>query len=340
MNVENENRKRLILMILNILQDYSDEQHPLTQEDIIHHLKMIYDTTCDRRTIASNIRMLNDMDYEILHAKDGYYLANPTFEAAELRLLIDGVLCSQTISEKQSRELIEKLRGMGNTYFEAKVSHVCCNREMPHLDSKQLLYTIDKIHDAINDGKQIAFTYNAYGTDLKLHPKRDRKYVVNTYQIVVNVSKYYLVGNYDKYDDVSHYRLDLMTDVEVLDARVKPMKQVKGLEQGLRLGEHMREHIYMYGGESSRVTFHAKKSCMTEYIDWLGTDIRVISEDDEFVMISAKCNENAAFYWALQYGADLEVVAPERLRQRVYDMICDMKHRYEMAGREEGNPNE
>lgn len=138
-----------------------------------------------------------------------------------------------------------------------------------------------------------------------------------------------MIGNYDKYDDISHYRLDLMTEVEIVDEKRKPMKKVKGLENGLNLGEHMREHIYMYGGKSIHVKFHAKKSCMTEYIDWLGTNFRISEEDDEYIVISVKCNENAAFLWALQYGSDLEVMEPVSLKKRVYEMICNMKERYE-----------
>ena len=61
---------------------------------------------------------------------------------------------------------------------------------------------------------------------------------------------YYLIGNYDKYDNISHYRLDKMTCVEMLAEKVKPQNQVTGLEQGLDLPKHMAEHIYMFGGES------------------------------------------------------------------------------------------
>lgn len=39
---------------------------------------------------------------------------------------------------------------------------------------------------------------------------------------------------------------------------VKPMKKVKGLENGLNLPKHMAEHIYMFTGESAAVTFRAK----------------------------------------------------------------------------------
>lgn len=143
---------------------------------------------------------------------------------------------------------------------------------------------LDTIHDAIDQKKQISFTYNSYGTDFKLHPKREREYIVNPYQIVVNLNKYYLIGNYDKYDDVSHYRLDLMTNVMLTDKKCKSIKKVKGLENGLNLGDHMREHIYMYGGESIYVKFRARKDCMTEYVDWLGTNFKIMSEDETQIM--------------------------------------------------------
>ena len=32
---------------------------------------------------------------------------------------------------------------------------------------------------------------------------------------------YYLVANYDKYDDISHYRIDKMEDVKILEEKAK-----------------------------------------------------------------------------------------------------------------------
>lgn len=63
----------------------------------------------------------------------------------------------------------------------------------------QLFYTIEIIDEAIAAGRQVAFIYNAYGTDKRLHPKRDQEYIVNPYQIAATNGRYYLIGNYDKY---------------------------------------------------------------------------------------------------------------------------------------------
>ena len=41
-----------------------------------------------------------------------------------------------------------------------------------------------------------------------------------------------------------------------------------------------------------------------------------------------KCNYNAMFYWALQYGAYVEILAPEGLRQELVETIRGMDEKY------------
>ena len=136
------------------------------------------------------------------------------------------------------------------------------------LHSQQLFYTIEVLDEAISKGRQVSFTYNSYGTDKKLHPRRDsagnvREYIVNPYQIAAANGRYYLICNYDKYDNVAHYRLDRITNIKLLPIPAKPMEQVKGLEHGFDLPRHMAEHVYLFPGESGVVTFRAKKYCST-----------------------------------------------------------------------------
>ena len=133
-------------------------------------------------------------------------------------------------------------------------------------DNKQLMYVIEVINDAIEKKKKISFTYNDYGTDFKLHPRRQEEYIVNPYQMVANNGRYYLIANYDKYDDVTHYRMDRITDVRILDAGRKPMKKVKGLENGLNLSKHMTEHMYMFGGDSVRILMKAQKGLINDLV--------------------------------------------------------------------------
>lgn len=327
------NKKMLNMIILNILEEYSDADHRLTQQEIIRLLKANYDMECDRRSVKNNIDYLNELLGNVIDTENGYYLSEREFEDAELRMLIDSVLFSKNLTQKQAKDLIEKLRAKGNKYFSAKVTHISNLPEMHHADNKQLMYALDTVNDAIAEKKKISFVYNTYGTDFKLHPRRDgRRYVVNPYQMVANNGRFYLIGNYDKYEDISHYRLDKMTDVEILDEKAKPQKNIKDFKNGFNLPKHMAEHIYMFSGSSIRVKLLAPATMMDELIDWLGKDFTVKSAADEGqIEISLNCNEDSIFYWALQYGPYVEVLEPVSLRNRIAESIKKMSEKYECA---------
>ena len=318
------NKKMLNMLILEILKEYSDQEHRLTQQEIIRLLKSNYDMDCDRRSVKNNVMCLKELGYEI-SMEDGYYLLEREFDDAELRMLIDSVLFSKNLTQKQAKTLIEKLKGMGNRYFSAKVNHVSNLPELHHGDNKQLMYVLDTINEAISQHKKISFVYNKYGSDFKLHPKREEKYVVNPYQMVANNGFYYLIGNYDKYDDISHYRLDKMTCVEMLTEKVKPQNQVTGLEHGLNLPKHMAEHIYMFSGESVAINMLVDETIISELVDWFGNDFYVIEKRrNNQVLVRLKCNEQAFFYWALQYGPYVEVLEPVSLRSKIAEAVSEM----------------
>ena len=318
------------MLILEILEEYSDANHHLTQQEILRLLRLNYDMECDRRSVKANVLSLKELGYEIsMEDGDGYYLVSRDFEDAELRMLIDSVLFSSNLTQTQAKNLIEKMKKQSNRYFSAKVSHVSNLPELHHGDNKQLMYVLDTINDAISEKKKISFVYNNYGTDFKLHARRSEPYIVNPYQMVANKGRYYLICNYDKYDDISHFRLDKITQVKILDEPVKPMKQVHGLEQGLNLPKHMAEHIYMFSGQSVRVKLRTDSDTVSELIDWFGKDFRITEESDGKILVSLLINEQAMFYWALQYGPYVEVLEPESLRSKLRDAVAKMNEKYE-----------
>ena len=192
------NKKNLNLIILKILWEYTDAEHTLMQQEIVKLVKDEYGLEIDRRTVKSNVEALREMfegtPYEI-SMNGGYCLSGREFDDSELRMLIDSVLFSKSLTQKQAKSLIDKLRALGNRYFTAKISHVCSLPDMQHADNKQMIYALDTINDAITEKEKIAFIYNDYKIDFKLHPRREKEYIVNPYQIVANSGKFYLIGN-------------------------------------------------------------------------------------------------------------------------------------------------
>ena len=157
------NKKSLNIMILQILKKYTDENHSLTQQQIIKYLDLEYGMECDRRSVKSNVLSLKEMGDELgfeIDMSDGYRMISREFDDAELRILIDSVLFSKSISTKQAKGLIEKLRNLSSKYFNAKVSHVSNCPELNRTINKQAMYSLDAINDAISEKKKISFIYN------------------------------------------------------------------------------------------------------------------------------------------------------------------------------------
>lgn len=342
-------KKVLIVNILRILNKYTDENHRLSQKEIVDILKNEYDMTVDRKAVKRNLMNLIDFGYEIEYSEavrmvpnketgeleESYVLSDfylvRDFTDSELRLLIDSLLFSTHIPYIQCRELISKLEGLSNRYFRSHVKHIQTLPE-PSLQSKQLFYTIEVLDEAIDRRRQVSFTYNSYGTDKRLHPRKDdrgeiREYIVNPYQIAASNGRYYLICNYDKYDNVANYRLDRITNIKLLPTPVKPIDKVKGLENGFDLPRHMAEHIYMFSGESGTVIFRAKKYLLNDIIDWFGGGVTFFDESDEDISVRVRVNYAAMRRWGLQYALHAKVLFPELLATQVKnDIIESMKN--------------
>ena len=339
-------KKMLIMNILDILKKYTDENHRLSQKEIMDILEQEYDMKAERKAIKRNLMNLIDSGYDIEYSesirmnKNGeeetfytdWYLER-NFSDAELRLLIDSLLFSKHIPYSQCKELIGKLEGLSNRYFKSRVEHILTLPDnVP--ENTQLFYTIEVLDKAITKGQQVLLHYNEYGTDKQMHPRRRsdravREYVINPYQMAAVNGKYYLICNYDKYDDVSNYRLDRITDIKMLDTPVKPMKLVKGLENGLNLPKHMAEHIYMFTGESVPVVFKAKRYLLTELFDWFGKDMQFLEETENEVTVRVNVNLEAMRKWALQYAVHVKVVSPKKLVDMVKEDIKNAMEQYE-----------
>ena len=117
MNPENY-RKLKLLKLLELLRQETDENNPMVTNEICRRL-MEMDIVCDRRTLATDIKLLNEQGYEIQSCQvckaKGYYIADRRFSIPELKMLIDAVEASHLLSEKKTQELIEKIAALGGS---------------------------------------------------------------------------------------------------------------------------------------------------------------------------------------------------------------------------------
>lgn len=343
-------KKLIIMNILDILKRYTDENHRLSQKEIQDILEREYDMKVERKAIKRNLMNLIEFGYNInfsesiriLRDKFGeeqenvilsdFYLERE-FTDSELRLLIDSVLFSNHIPYKQDKQLVDKLAALSNIYFKKRVNHIA---RMPEdkTDNKQLFYNVELLDEAIEKSRKVRFYYLEYRSDKRLHKRRRsdgkvREYIINPYQLVAKEGKYYLICNYDKYDDISNYRVDRITDLEILDENIKPFDQLKGSDgRKLDLKEYMDKHVYMFSGENVRAVFRANKSLISDIIDMFGKDVRFSEETNDEITVTVNVNDLAMEQFAKAYTPWIEIIKPVDLRERMIEVLNNSLEKY------------
>lgn len=324
-----EPKKLALLRILQIFEKHSDCDHPLTQEDIAEHLERDYGIVIERKAISRNISLLREAGIDIESRRNGSYLEGRRFEDSELHMLIDGVLCSKYITAKHSADLIERLCGLSNQYFRAHVKNIYTVNEWCKTENQALFYNIEVIDDAIEQGKQIAFDYNRYSTDKKLH--KSASHFASPYQLFLHNQRYYLMARNEYWKDVVFYRLDRITGMQLTDRPLTPLRSVKGYENGINYKELAASLPYMFNDKPRTVEMLAERHIIDQVIDWFGTDIRLQPLDDDKVKVSLKASMLAMEHWAMQYINYVEITAPTELREKIKENLEKAQKKYSIA---------
>ncbi len=326
---EGQVKKLYIMQTLEVLKKYSDVNHHLKQKDIIKYLQLEYGVICERKAVARNISNLQDMGYEI-EKDNGYYLLERTFEDSELRLLIDSVMASRHIPLAQSKMLIDKLVSQSSIYFKKQMRHISNLDRLNHDKTNVLFYNIDILNEAIDRKLKVKFFYNKKDVNFKPVHTTAKPHIVNPYQIIVANGRYYVIGNIDKYSNISHFRVEKISDIKIIEEPIKIPEKVDELKNGFNLPEHMMEHIYMFSGPSEPIVLEVDKSKIDDVIDWLGEEIYISEkENQQKVKVRVKANTNAMKYWAIQFGQSVEVLEPANLRQAVKDTLKEISDKYQ-----------
>lgn len=173
------------LLIYNILEKYSDEEHPLSTTDLISMLEE-KGVKCERKSIYADIAALNDIGCDIITVtspKRGFFMASRTFEIPEVMLLIDAVSSAGFITPKKTASLIEKLETLVSVE-QAKTmkSQVYVDNSCAKCDNEEIYIIIDRLNNAIADEKKVKFVYRRRSVDVQNRKKHTEK---NVYRLSV-----------------------------------------------------------------------------------------------------------------------------------------------------------
>ena len=324
------NKKLSPLCILDILKESSDENHPLKQSEIVEKLYNRYGLELERKSVGSTIDSLIDFGYDIIKTKNGCYLGERDFEKSEISFLVDAVFSSRSIDSENAKKLSQKLSGFLSEYERKRYNYIYKSSQVSRTSQKQLFYTIDILNEAIENGKQVKFNYNRFYYDKdKVQKEKQKEYIINPYFMINNQGRYYLVCNLDYFDDIANYKVNLISNIKILDTPIKPITKLKNCENGVDMAKYANQNIYMFHNKTVNATLKILNEYSSEYVvEWFGQNTRFYKKDGA-LHAEVKANEQAIIYWCLQYGETIELISPKETREEVKKKIDSLLKNYE-----------
>lgn len=317
-------QKLKLLHIVKILEENTDESHPMSTAELIDRLEA-RGIRSERKSIYDDIEKLCDFGYDIIQVQNrlggGYYMASREFELPELKLLVDAVQASRFITTKKSRELIGKLELKAGKHDAGKLQRQVYVAGRIKTENESIYYSIDKIHRAIQENRQISFSYLDWNLQKELVPRKDGMRKVSPWALIWKDENYYLAAYDDKEGIIKNYRVDKMGQVAVDTQAREGVKQFGRLD----VAAYANRSFGMFGGEEETVTLLFPNRFIGVVLDRFGKDADVRPLEDGCFRIRVKVMVSRQFFgWLAGIGKEAVVVAPESVRQRYRQWILDI----------------
>lgn len=321
-----DHQKLKMLYLAKIFSQETDEQHALTMPEVISSLKS-YGVNADRKTLYMDFDELRDFGLDIISEQRGrntyYYLGSRAFELPELKLLVDSVQSAKFITEKKSHALIKKLEGLVSKYQAKYLQRQVLISGRVKAINESVYYNVDKLHEAINTGKQIRFQYYRWNVRKEMELRnKGAWYHASPWCLMWDDEYYYLVG-YDSDDrEIKHFRVDKMLNITITDKNRDGRQAFKDFD----IAKYSKSIFGMYGGEETPVTIEGKNAMVGVLIDRFGKDIAILPKDDDhFITHVHVAVSNQFLGWIFALGDGIKITGPQEVveqMRREADRLC------------------
>ena len=324
---KSDNQKLKIFYILDYLQENSHQEHPVRAAELLSMLERQHNIVCDRKTVYSDIAALVDYGVDIVSLpgkNGGYYIASRNFELPELKLLIDAVQSSRFLTEKKSRELIEKLCSQCSVYDARLMRRDVLVSGRVKSMNETIYYNVDAIQDAIAENKQITFRYFDFGLDGK-RKYRDKDYQASPYGLCQDNENCYLLAHSPRHG-VTSYRVDRMSDIKPLEAVRVPCPELTGKA----LVEYANRLFQMYSGEKTDVKLRFHRQLVNVVIDRFGRDTMLIPDGEDHFVFTVNVAVSPMFLsWVIGFGSKAKVLYPQSVVDACKQMCREALAQYD-----------
>ena len=285
---------------------------------------------------------------------NGLHYVHP-FEYEETDRLIQLISFSDMLSVDEKKKLIGKIWELTGKYYTTPYwdgENLKFNPRAVHSrltgnkasDRGKLAESLKTLQYAVNKLAQVRFKFNRYNADHELVPTSEFLHELSPYHLVVYHDNYYCIGLKKGDSRVWHYRVDLMTAVEIIrdeEGKIVPVERTNF--EGLPIlnsawdpEKYMAEHLNMAYDEPQDIRIKIKNTDYTIIHDWFGDHYEKVDEvtraDDDgneihYDIVKVRTSPSMIVHWAMQYGGRVEIM-DEEIREKLKAEISKLGELY------------
>ena len=322
---KSDNQKLKILYILDYLQKNATDTRPVTAGELIAMLQT-HGISAERKSIYSDVAALKEYGVDILSRpgrNGGWYIGMRNFELPEIQLLVNAVQSSRFLTEKKSRELIDKLCTLCNEEdARALRRDVWVSGHVKSMN-ESIYYSVDAIGEAIAQNKQISFRYFDWGIDGHRF-YRDREYIASPYGLCQDNENCYLLAHSPRHG-VTSYRVDRMAEIQILEVPRVPCPELTGK----KLYEYAARRFRMFAGDPVEVKLRFHKDLVNVVIDQFGKNTMLLPDGEDHFVFTVHVDASPMFLsWVIGFGSKAEILYPQRVREACLALCKEVMEQY------------
>ena len=322
------NQKSKLLVLYQLLLERTDEENPLSTQQIIEYLEQ-NGIGAERKSIYADVETLRDMGVDVQSRKGrgaGWFIGERDFQLAELKLLMDAVQSSRFITQRKSDALIRKLEGLASKPQARQLQRQVYVSGRIKTMNESIYYNVDKLHAAIAARKVITFKYFDYDMKKEKEFRQEgRRYTVTPFGLIWDSENYYLAAYDHNKGQLRHYRVDKMWEIALTTLPRQGEREFEGFNPA----DYTRKHFGMYRGEEVNVKLRGRANMVNVVLDRFGQDVILIPDGEEHFTVTLPVVVSPQFFgWLFGLDGGLEIVHPQSVVEKYREHLRRQVEQY------------
>lgn len=321
-----------VLTLYRILQENTDEMHPLTMCEIQEYMAK-EGQNCSQDSISRYIKQLRtELGVDVISSRGrnaSYFIGARVLNKEEIQLLLDAINSSNVIGKGAARTLIKKLKSMVSRYEAEELNRIVLSSKNSAKENKRILYNISSIQMALDTNKQIEFEYMDWTVEKKMEKVGPIR-TFNPWGLIWANERYYLYGytiaSLESIIEERTYRVDKINNIKILENSIRQGRD-KFAEFDVR--EYVSRRIDMFSGKERFVTVKVPNNLIGAFIDKFGTNIIINPCGMNTSIVKFRVAVTKIFYGWLIGLENVELVEPKDVRDEMEAYLKQIIRKYE-----------